>query len=133
MDNNRFDLSMLLMRLVFGGFMVINHGYSKLLKFLNEDPIKFAKPFGLSADFSLALAVFGELVCGALIAIGLLTRLSAIPALVTMLVAAFVIHGDDSFKEMERALLFAAGYVVILLLGPGRYSIDAWWDRRQMV
>lgn len=129
---NRLDLSLLLLRLVFGGFMIINHGWRKLLKLFSDEPIKFADPLGVGTELSLGLAVFAEVGCAFLITIGLFHRLALIPALFTMLVAAFVIHWADPFGDKEGALLFAAGYVVLLLLGPGRYSVDAWWQNRQM-
>ncbi|PSR10257.1 MAG: DoxX family protein [Bacteroidetes bacterium] len=131
MDNNRFDLSLLLLRLVFGGFMLINHGWGKFLRFFEEGPLRFGDPIGLGKELSLALAVFAEAGCGFLIAIGLFTRLATIPVLFTMLVAAFVVHFADPFGDKESALLFATAYVVILLLGPGRYSVDSWWERRR--
>ena len=131
MDNNRFDLSLLLLRLVFGGFMLINHGWGKFLRFFEEGPLRFGDPIGLCKELSLALTVFAEAGCGFLIAIGLFTRLATIPILFTMLVAAFVVHFADPFGDKEAALLFATAYVVILLLGPGRYSVDSWWERRR--
>ena len=132
MEDNKFDFSLLLMRLVFGGFMLINHGWGKFLRFFEEGPLRFGDPIGLGKELSLALAVFAEVGCAFLIAIGLFTRLSTIPAIITMLVAAFVAHWADPFGDKEHALLFLTGYVVILLLGPGRYSVDSWWDRRRV-
>ncbi len=52
-----------------------------------------------------------------------------------MLVAAFIIHGDDPFKKQEFALLYAVPCVALMLTGPGRLSLDAlvlgWWRARQ--
>ena len=42
---------------------------------------------------SLALATGAETVCAGLLALGLFTRLNAIPLVITMLVAAFWAHG----------------------------------------
>lgn len=127
------DISLLLLRLVFGGFMIINHGWGKLMKLLSEGPIKFGDPLGVGTELSLSLAVFSEVACSVLIIIGLFTRWASIPALFTMLVAAFVVHGGDTIRDKESALLFGTAYLVILLMGPGRYSLDDWWDRRRMV
>jgi len=132
-ENNRLDISLLMLRLTFGGFMIFNHGLRKLDKLMAGPPIKFADPFGVGAELSLQLAVLGEVICPIFIILGLFTRVAAIPALIMMLVAAFIIHGADPLGDKEHALLFGVGYLVIMILGPGRISIDAWWKSRQLV
>lgn len=132
-DAQKLDISLLLLRLAFGGLMVINHGWGKLNKLLAGPPIKFADPLGLGEQLSLQLAVFGEVACAILLVLGLFTRWAAVPALITMLVAAWIVHGDDPFKQQEHALLFGVVYLVLIIMGPGRYSIDAWWKNRSLV
>ncbi len=121
---NQYDIATLLLRIAFGGFMMYSHGWPKLQKMLGEGPIQFADPFGLGAAPSLYLTVFAEFLCAALILIGLKTRLATVPLIITMAVAAFIIHGSDPFGKKEMALLYLLGYVVIALLGSGRYSLD---------
>ena len=41
-----------------------------------------------------------------------------------MLVAVFIVHLGEPFKSFEKALLFLVGFVVIILVGPGKYSFD---------
>jgi putative oxidoreductase len=41
-----------------------------------------------------------------------------------MLVAALVVQAADPFGVKEKALLFLSFFVIIMLLGPGRYSFD---------
>jgi putative oxidoreductase len=48
-----------------------------------------------------------------------------------MLVAAFVVHGDDPWSKKELALLYAIPFLTLGLTGPGRFSIDAWWQKRR--
>ena len=132
-DTRKLDISLLILRLAFGVFMILNHAWRKLDKLLAGPPIKFADPFGLGAELSLQLAVLGEVVCAALLVLGLFTRIAAVPALITMLVAAFIIHGGDPLGDKEHALLFGVVYLVVMILGPGRYSIDSWWRNRQLV
>lgn len=127
------DISLLLLRLTFGGLMIINHGWGKLEKLLGAEPIKFGDPIGIGAEASLSLAVFSEVVCSALLVVGLFTRWASVPALITMLVAALIVHGGDPIDHKESALLFGTAYLVLLLMGPGRYSLDGWWERRRMI
>lgn len=117
------DFTLLLLRLGFGGLMAINHGWGKLGKLTGGGEIKFYD-IGIGAEASLALAVFGELVCAALLAAGLFTRFAAAALVITMAVAVFGAHGDDIFGDGEHALLFLLGYLAILITGPGKYSAD---------
>lgn len=119
------DLAKLILRLVFGGFMIYGHGWGKMMKLFTGDPTKFADPFGLGAPITLGLTVGTEVVCAAFLVIGYFTRWAAAPLIFTMLVAAFIIHGGDPFGDKEMALLYLAGYLAIYFAGPGRYSLDA--------
>ena len=118
------DLGLLVLRVWFGGAMAFAHGLPKLQKLLAGD-LTFADPIGLGPGVSLGLAVFGEFVCGLLIALGLFARPAAIPAAITMVVAAFITHGTDPFGKKELALAYLVAFVVVALAGPGRYSVDA--------
>ncbi len=60
-----------------------------------------------------------------LILIGFGTRLAAIPLIITMAVAAFLIHSADPFGKQEMAILYLVVYVVLLIAGSGRYSLDS--------
>ncbi len=105
--------------------MLYNHGWGKLLKYFSDEPIGFADPIGLGMAASLALTVFAEVFCSVLLITGLFTRLATIPLMMTMLVAIFVIHWDDPFGKKELALLYLVPYIVIFLIGAGKYSLDA--------
>ena len=122
-------LGLLILRLALGG-MMLTHGWPKLGR-LMETPEKFADPIGLGPEITLALAVLSEFVCALLIMAGAWTRLACIPFVMTMLVAAFVVHGDDPFKKQELALLYGAGALALGLIGAGRFSVDAWLQARK--
>ncbi len=104
--------------------MLLGHGLPKLMTF-GEKLHRFPDPIGVGPEVSLTLAVFAEVVCAGLIAVGFATRLATIPLLVTMLVAALVIHGDDPWARKEFALLYAVPALTLLLTGPGKLSVDA--------
>jgi putative oxidoreductase len=117
------DITLLLLRLSFGGIMAVNHGWNKLGKLTGDGDIKFYD-IGMGAEASLALAVFGELVCGALLVAGLFTRFAAATLVITMAVAVFGAHGDDILGDGEHALLYMIGYMALLIMGPGKFSAD---------
>jgi len=107
--------------------MLFGHGWGKLVTF-GDRMDSFPDPLGVGSAVSLGLAVFAEVVCAFLVSIGLLTRAALIPLIITMLVAAFIIHGPDplfgSGRTKEMALLFLAGYLSIFVAGPGKFSLD---------
>ncbi|MEM5565156.1 DoxX family protein [Psychroserpens sp. AS72] len=121
MKKNFTDLALLILRLGFGGFM-LTHGIPKLNKLSNA--AEFPDPLGIGGLPSLILCLIGEVVAPILIIIGFKTKLAAIPAAITMLVAAFVVHAKDDLGTKEHALLFCIAFVVIFLAGPGKLSID---------
>jgi len=118
------DIVLLMVRLVLGGSMAFAHGLPKLEKLMGPEEVKFYSFLGLGAGISLALAVFAEFFASLLLALGLFTRLSLIPLIFTMAVAAFAVHGDDPFSKMEKSLLYLVAYLVLLFIGPGKISLD---------
>lgn len=121
MKTNYTDLALLILRLGFGGFM-LTHGIPKLE--MLSDPSQFGNPIGLGSTASLILCLIGEVVAPIFMIIGFKTKLAAIPAVLTMAVAAFIVHAADDLGTKEHALLFLLAFLVIFLAGPGKYSID---------
>lgn len=115
------DIGLAILRIGISAMMLV-HGYGKLQMLINGE--EFGNPIGIGATPSLFLTVIGEFVCPILIIIGLKTRLAAIPAAITMAVAAFIVHGADPFQKKELALLYLVVFIVIALTGPGKFSID---------
>jgi putative oxidoreductase len=116
------DMAALLLRLIFGG-LFIYHGWGKIEGYNTILP-QFPDIIGIGAKLSYNLVIFAEFVCGILVVLGLLTRLAVIPILITMIVAYFKAHAGAAFAVRELAFLFLLLTLVILLLGPGRYSVD---------
>lgn len=106
------------------GFLMMTHGVPKMQKLFAGGDIKFADTFGIGPTPTLALVVFAEVICSALIILGLFTRLAVIPLTITMAIAAFVIHGSDPIGDKEASLMYLMIYLIILAAGPGRYSVD---------
>ena len=119
------DLGLLLLRVVTGLLMMTQHGWGKLTGY-GERSATWADPLGVGSELSLALAIFAELFCSAFVVAGLATRAAAIPVVITMLVAAGIVHWDDPFGKKEMALLFLVPFLTLALCGAGRYSIDGW-------
>ena len=116
------DIGLAVLRILPSIFM-LTHGWGKFNKLISGD-FEFIDPIKIGAAPSLFLAVIGEFICPILIILGYKTRWASLPTAITMFVAAFIVHSDDPFATKEKALLFLVIYIVIMLVGPGRYSID---------
>ncbi len=124
---NSFGL--LLMRVTAAAMMVFGHGLGKMQNFSTYAET-FDDPFGVGSRTSLILAIIGEVVAPALVAIGLLTRFATLFPVVTMCVAAFWKHADDPLfaaggPAKEMAILYLILFATLLFTGPGRIAIDA--------
>jgi len=121
-SENGVSFALLLLRLAAGGLM-IPHGFDKLIHFVERSK-DFPVPFHIGTAASLSLVIFAEFFCAVLLIAGLMTRLVVIPLLITMGVAVFIIHNSDFLGEAEQATQYMVAYVVLLLTGPGKFSLD---------
>ena len=124
MSTGNIDFALLIVRLSIA-LLMLTHGFPKLEKLISGQTTSFANVMGMGSTLSLVLAVFTEVVCSVLLFFGLWTRLAAFFLACTMSVAAFYIHAADPFSKQEMALLYLTVYVMLLLVGGGKYSIDA--------
>lgn len=123
------DLGLLILRVSFSVLM-LTHGVPKLSK-LFVSPIAFPDPLGVGSGLSLILALIGELIAPIFIMIGFKTKIAAIPATITMFVAAFVVHFGDPIATKEKALLYFFAFLVILLSGAGKFSVDGYLGNKK--
>ncbi|WP_310368027.1 DoxX family protein [Catenuloplanes atrovinosus] len=75
-----------------------------------------------------------QLVAGTLVVVGLATRVAALLCSGSMAYAYFVVHQPDALAPVanggEAAALFCWAFLLIAVLGPGPYSLDALLTRR---
>ncbi|HET9217761.1 MAG TPA: DoxX family protein [Terriglobia bacterium] len=117
-----------LMRIVLA-FLYWSHGPAWLFGWFTERP-----PAALNSMFGVAGVI--EIVCGTLIALGLLTSWAAFIACGEMAVAYYIAHLPKAWMPIENngeitvALCF--GFLYIATRGGGPYSLDAMlgWGRR---
>jgi putative oxidoreductase len=117
-------IGLLILRLWFGLVLAFGHGLSKLLSL--DTFITSVGNRGIPLpEVAAPIAMLSEFLGGILLALGLFTRLAVASIVATMLVATFWVHLNDPFPKKEFALAYLVGALVILVSGPGRYSIDA--------
>lgn len=121
---------LLALRLGIGIMMVSLHGWQKYQNFAQLKQSFPVPKFSLLSSWmnsttSLACTIFAEVVCGALLVLGMATRPAAAVLAFTMTIAAFVILADKDAAGKELALLYLTGAVALLFTGAGAYSFDA--------
>lgn len=122
------DTGLLILRLALGALM-LTHGIPKLLNFnAIAESGQFLPVLG-SATLGLSLAIFAEVLMSLFLMAGIFTRLSVVPLIITMMVAAFVAHAGDPFSSKEPALLYLFPYLALLFSGPGKFSLDFYLSR----
>jgi putative oxidoreductase len=144
------SIGLLTLRLGIGGYL-LTHGVGKLHMLLAGDFAKFSDPIGLGPGLSLVLITVAEFLCALLVMLGLFTRFAAVPVVIAMAVAAFVVHGGDpwsmgkaakaffsgeskTWSSKEPALLYLIPFLTLIFTGAGAFSMDAlitWWKRRR--
>jgi putative oxidoreductase len=119
------DVGLLLLRIGMGGLLLTLHGWGKLTGVFSGN---FGVPdvIGIGSVATTILAAFAEFVCSALVVIGLWTRLASVFVLATMASAFVFAHGMKLVGpgNGEKPLLFFIGFLILLLAGAGKYSLD---------
>ena len=120
------DVGPLVVRLVFGYFW-FETGLAKVqnLDGFTHRFVDWGIPY---PAFNAALSAWTELIGGALIFLGLFTRLTAVPMIVNMIVAIALVviknvGGLDDFVELDE-VTYILIFFWLLMAGPGRYSLD---------
>ena len=108
--------------------LFMEHGLAKLLHFPVPQP---GVPDPLPAILTAAAAI--EIVAGALIVLGLFTRLAAFVAAGEMAIAYFMFHAPQSFWPIvnlgEGAILYCFVFLYLAAAGPGAWSVDGMRDK----
>jgi len=121
---SRWSPQLLSVLRIIAGLLFFAHGTAKLLGFPQVEMFAGLQLFSL-----LGLAGVLELVGGALLVIGLFSRLTVFILAGEMAVAYFMEHAPQSFHPMinqgEAAILFCFIFLYIAAAGPGPWSVDA--------
>jgi putative oxidoreductase len=145
MNSWRTDIATLVLR-VACGLVFIPHGFGKV--FGSGGVAGFAQSlpsYGIPTILGY-VAAYSELIGGLLLIVGLLTRVDAALLAGTMFVAAFVVQLPDALhdpdnagknkafaaiRSMELPLSILASMIALILLGGGRWALDALIFRRR--
>lgn len=117
------DTILLLFRVLVSLAMINTHGIKKLTNF--ADTVQnIPDPFGIGGEISTYIALLANIVCPILVILGFATRLAAFQILSVTLIGFFVVHAADPWAVRDVPLMYSLAYLLILLFGAGKYSLD---------
>ncbi|MDX2048695.1 MAG: DoxX family protein [Chitinophagaceae bacterium] len=118
------DVALLVLRVWLGFGVFVKHGIEKITGF-SKMAEHFPDPIGIGSSASLSFALVSDAICSILVILGLATRLSA-SIIIINLFAAFGLLFKFSLEKphSELAFVYLGGFIVILLAGAGKYSVD---------
>jgi putative oxidoreductase len=127
------DVALLMLRIMVMSSLIYHHGADKIPDWNwlthKQQPLD---PIGIGVVPSLLFATFADLICGSLILIGFATRITSFfCAICVFAVVFFISHAlAPPFWPLqheghgELAWLYLAVCLCIMIVGPGRYSLD---------
>ena len=124
------DVGLFILRMTVALLLAVRQGWPTFLQFL-EGSTEFPDPLHIGARATMGMMVFTELFCAVAVSIGVLTRLFCIPVIIGFTVAIFVHHLSDPLSYKELPILYWGGFLAILFLGPGKYSVEYFLLKKQ--
>ncbi len=125
------NIGVLILRTCVGLSLFLKHGLEKLTGY-SVMVQHFPDPIHIGAHASLAFALLSDGICSVLVVLGLATRPAAAIITINLLTAFFFVHHAALFSNghAELVWVYIAVFAALVLIGPGRLSIDANLRRR---
>lgn len=114
--------SMLFLRIGMG-LLMFHHGFEKITHF-DTTAQHMPNLLGMGKTINTSLVIFSEFFCSLFLILGLFTRLACIPLIIEMGVALYKADNLDFFGQGQASSLFLMGFIVLILIGPGKVSVD---------
>ncbi|MET0465848.1 MAG: DoxX family protein [Chitinophagaceae bacterium] len=118
-----FHLTMLVFRVLVSVQLMTTHGLKKLGVGV-EQAENIPNPLGLPGQLNNYFATAANLFFPVLVIVGFLTRVASLPVLAVTMTGYFVLHWHDSLPEKDMPFMYSLSFLLILVLGPGKYSLD---------
>jgi len=126
---SRLGWGLLFLR-VFGAFALLRtHGWPKLMD-LEGTMTHIPDPMGLGQAFSAYYAIFANVFCAFLIMLGLFTRWASFAVITITLSGLFMVHANDPAKVQDTPLIYSIVFITLIILGPGKYALDAQLEKK---
>jgi len=124
-----FHIAVFAFRVFLSIELIIAHGLKKIGVGVAE-PEHVPNPLHLPQAFNDFFAITADLICPIFVILGLLLRLSVLPILAVTLTGYFIVHWHDPILQKDMPFMYSIAYLLILVLGPGKYSIDYFINKK---
>jgi len=121
---NFVNLGLFLLRLGVGVNMTVLHGLDKVRNY-SQLANSMPDPLGMGRRHSLMLVVAAEFVGGILVTLGLAGRLAALLLAFSLSLTLFSGEAGLPWRQREATVLYLTASLAILMLGCGRWALDA--------
>lgn len=123
------DAALLVFRLLAAIAILKAHGLPKLLNF-QDTLLHIPEPIGLGTTFSAYFAIFTNVLCAIMVALGLFTRAAAFFIFTLTLSGLLLIHLNGSSKIQDVPFIYSILFGFIAYIGAGKFSLDYIIKRR---
>ena len=125
----RMGAGLLFLRVFAAIALLRTHGLPKLLD-IEGTMAHIPDPMGLGQTFSAYYAIFANVLCAILVMFGLFTRWAAFAIISITLSGLLIVHAADPAKVQDTPLMYSIVFITLVVLGSGKYSVDALLEKR---
>jgi putative oxidoreductase len=130
------NVGLLILRVGIGLILFLKHGWEKI-SVLSLTNAHFPDPIHIGTNASWTIAVISDGICSLLIVLGVGTRWVALFSFCTLFTAWTFVHHYGFFGKTPNAnygeliAQYIVTCIVLMVAGPGPYSVDGWLARRE--
>lgn len=128
-SGTQLGIGVLFLRFFAAIALLRTHGLPKLYD-IEGTVAHIPDPIGLGQLFSAYYAIFANVCCAILVIFGLFTRWAAFAIVSITLSGLLIVHVADSAKLQDTPLIYSIVFITLIILGSGKYSLDATLEKR---
>ena len=126
------DLTLLGLRALTGAFLMHETWDNVSSRARMGEFVQFLDQFGFPVPWLMApLSVAVQFGCGALLILGLLTRMAGLLVAANFVVAVAMVHFAEPFRGWWPALVLVFLGLHFAAAGSGKFGLDALWSKRR--
>ena len=124
-------LGLLVFRILLSLELIVVHGFKKL-GICGCEKEQIPNPLHFPETFNNLFAIGANIVFPLFVIAGLLTRMAILPILAVTLTGYFVLHWTDPLIIRDAPYMYSLSYLLLLVSGPGKYSIDNYIHKKPL-